>query len=138
MCDCSAYIKITVQSSLEKVRDVENKILKSAEDFGFNSADMFAIRLCLEEALTNAVRHGNNGDDSKSVIVKYRFEGKDLDLIIEDQGKGFNPEGVPDPRCEQNLCKPGGRGLLLMKSYMDKVEYVGKGNVVHMVKRRSS
>ena len=137
MSDSNSYNEIAVQSSLEKVRDVEGKILESAEEYGFNSADMFAIRLCLEEALTNAVRHGNNSDQSKSVKVKYRFVDKALDVYVEDQGAGFNPEAVPDPRCEQNICKPGGRGLLLMKSYMDCVEYVGKGNIVHMIKKRS-
>ena len=137
MCDCSSYTEITVQSSLEKVRGVENRILDTAEKTGFNSAEMFAIRLCLEEALTNAVRHGNHEDISKSVTVKYRFSDIELEIIVEDQGSGFDPGLVPDPRCDQNISKPGGRGLLLMKSYMDKVEYIGKGNAVHMIKRRA-
>ncbi len=137
MCDMSSYTEITVQSSLEKLRSIENQILDTAEQSGFNSADMFAIRLCLEEALTNAVRHGNHEDMTKSVTVRYRLTEIELEIIVEDQGSGFNPSQVPDPRCEQNISKPGGRGLLLMKSYMDKVEYLGRGNIVHLIKRRN-
>ncbi len=132
------YTEITVLSTLEKVRDIEEQILTGASDIGYNSADMFAIKLCLEEALTNAVRHGNCGDDTKSVKVRYCVCESRLEVFVEDQGKGFKPEDVPDPRCEENISRPGGRGLLLMRAYMDTLDYLGRGNIVHMIKKRSS
>ena len=131
------YIEIQVQSSLEEVRDIENQILAKACIAGFNETDMFAIRLCLEEALTNAVRHGNRGDSSKKVTVKYLLEDTLLEIFIEDQGKGFDPGRVPDPRAEENITQPGGRGLLLMKAYMDEIDYLGSGNIVHLIKKKS-
>mgnify|MGYP000892282332 CR=1 FL=1 len=131
------YTEITVLSSLEKVRAIEEQILAGANSIGYNAADMFAIKLCLEEALTNAVRHGNCGDISKSVKVRYCICESALEVFVEDQGKGFRPEEVPDPRSEENISRPGGRGLLLMRAYMDTLDYLGRGNIVHMVKKRS-
>ncbi len=131
------YTEITVLSSLEKVRDIENQILAGATNIGYNASDMFAIKLCLEEALTNAVRHGNRGDNTKLVTVKYCICETALEVFVEDQGTGFNPQAVPDPRSQENISRPGGRGLLLMRSYMDTLDYIGRGNIVHMVKKRS-
>ncbi|MBN2063849.1 MAG: ATP-binding protein [Sedimentisphaerales bacterium] len=131
------YIELTVASNLEEVRGVENQILSAAGDIGFNAADMFAIRLCLEEALTNAVRHGNGGDNSKLVKVKYFLSQALLEIFVEDQGKGFNPGDVPDPRSQENISRPGGRGLLLMNAYLDQLDYLGRGNIVRMIKKRS-
>lgn len=116
---------------------MENQILSAAGAVGFNAADMFAIRLCLEEALTNAVRHGNSGDNSKLVKVKYFLSQTLLEIFVEDQGKGFNPGDVPDPRSQENISRPGGRGLLLMNAYLDQLDYLGRGNIVHMIKKRS-
>lgn len=132
------YTVLTVPGSLEKVRDVENLILTAAGTIGYNQADMFAIRLCLEEALTNAVRHGNGGDITKQVTVRYFISDKMLEVFVEDQGSGFRPEDVPDPRSQENISRPGGRGLLLMRAYLDQLAYLGRGNIVHMVKMRSN
>jgi serine/threonine-protein kinase RsbW len=92
--------------------------------------------LALEESLFNAARHGNKLDPEKTVTVDFLINSEKIDLTVTDQGDGFDPEELPDPRKHENLYKYGGRGVLLMRSYMDVVEFNEKGNQVHMVKYR--
>ncbi len=109
-------------------------LLKEAAGCGFDHEDIFSIHLALEEAFLNAVKHGNKMDPNKKIHVEYLIAPGKFDISIRDDGSGFNPAVVPDPREGQNLYKSSGRGLLLMQSYMDKVEYNKTGNCVHMVK----
>ena len=99
--------------------------------------DIFSIKLALEEALVNAIKHGNQLDPDKSVRVSYRITPDRFDVKITDEGPGFNPEDVPDPTAPENLERPCGRGLLLIRGFMTSVEYKGKGNVVAMSKVRN-
>ena len=90
--------------------------------------------MTLEEAFLNAVKHGNKMDSSKTVKVDYSVSENKLEIAITDQGEGFKPDNIDDPRFGENLFKPGGRGLLLMNSYMDMVKYNEQGNSVYMVR----
>ena len=72
--------------------------------------------------------------DYKGIRVVYNVNRKQAEFFLTDEGKGFNPELIPDPRCDENLYKTEGRGLFLMRAYMDVVEYNRKGNCVHMIK----
>jgi serine/threonine-protein kinase RsbW len=109
-------------------------LVERAGEYGFSDDDIFGIHLALEEAVTNAVKHGNSGDSEKKVTIEYIVNDKIFDITVTDQGNGFAPSDVPDPREEENIYKSGGRGLLLMRAYMDVVEYNQSGNSVHMVK----
>src|SRR5262249_32767790 len=103
----------------------------------FSSSDVFAMRLTLEEALANALKHGNHDDPAKQVQTRYRF-GSDLVLVeIEDEGDGFDPDHLPDPLAPENLEKPSGRGVFLMRHYMTWVRYNERGNCVCLCKQRS-
>ena len=113
-------------------------IMAMLEESGFGKEDVFAVHLALEEALTNAIRHGNEMDPEKEVEVSYSVDSEKFEVWIADEGPGFDPQSVPDPRCGENLYKPNGRGLLLMRSYMDVVEHDGRGNKVHMVRLRNT
>jgi serine/threonine-protein kinase RsbW len=92
------------------------------------------VRLALEEALINAVKHGNQLDPNKKVRVIYRVLRERFDIVITDEGPGFDPKDVPDPTAMENLERPCGRGLLLMRHYMTEVVYNTRGNSVRMSK----
>ena len=92
--------------------------------------------LALEEALVNAIKHGNRMDSAKTVTVRYAVGAKRIVIEIQDQGPGFNPGSVPDPTLPENLENPSGRGLMLMRVYMDDVKHLGCGNCVRMTKSR--
>lgn len=103
----------------------------------YMDADQFGIRLACQEALDNSHQHGNGNDPLKTIHVQYRVDGQEFFIRITDQGIGFDPASVPDPTKLENLEKPSGRGLLLMRRYMEEVLFVGHvGNVVEMRRRR--
>ncbi len=127
------YSMIVESKPSEVVRVCEEVMAKLKEN-GFGKDDLFAVHLTLEEAFLNAVKHGNKCDPSKKVIVEYSVNKEKLEITITDQGPGFKPDNVDDPRFGEALFRPGGRGLLLMNSYMDMVKYNEQGNSVHMVR----
>jgi serine/threonine-protein kinase RsbW len=129
-----ASYSIVVESKPSAVVDVFEQIRSKLIDHNFGKDDIFAIHLTLEEAFLNAVKHGNKMDPSKKVKVEYSVNEDKVEIFITDQGPGFKPESVEDPRFGENLFKPGGRGLLLMNSYMDMVKYNPEGNSVHMIR----
>jgi len=121
-------------SSLERAGKVGDEILASCRAHHFNEQDIFAIKLALEEALVNAVKHGNKCDSSKCIRVQYRVTDHRADIAIEDQGAGFNPAELPDPTADENLCRNCGRGILLMRAYMSNVVFNPQGNKVTLTK----
>lgn len=123
-----------IASTTEAAERLCDELLAAARRQGFQEEDLFAIHLALEEALVNAVQHGNQNDPHKKVTIHYTVTPEQFEITITDQGPGFQPDDLPDPRCPENLCKCSGRGVLLIRSYMDRVEYNPKGNEIHMVK----
>jgi serine/threonine-protein kinase RsbW len=113
---------------------VQAEILREVERHGFNHNSLFATRLALEEALVNAIKHGNQLDSKKTVIVEARVTRDRVEIQIEDQGPGFDRSCVPDPTAEENLCKCSGRGILLIEAYMNKVSWSRGGRRVRMVR----
>ncbi|MCP4378860.1 MAG: ATP-binding protein, partial [bacterium] len=101
---------------------------------GYAEATVFAVRLAVEEALNNAIRHGNAMDPDKTAELSYEVTDEFIDIRVRDEGPGFSFKDVPDPTLDENLDKPTGRGLMLMRAYMDTVEYNDKGNELHLVK----
>ena len=99
---------------------------------------MFGFRLALEEAVVNAIKHGNRLDKNKHVYVVCRSTPEGVWIKITDQGQGFDPEAVPDCTDPAHIDSPNGRGIMLMRNYMSRVEYNDVGNVVVMEKRRDS
>jgi serine/threonine-protein kinase RsbW len=128
---------IIIDSQAGRAERVCRQLLDVAEGNGFDSNDIFAIHLALEEALINAIKHGNRMDPKKQITVEYTISPEKFDVSITDDGSGFRPGDVPDPRDSENLSKPSGRGLLLMKEFMDVVEHNSTGNRVHMIKYKT-
>ncbi len=110
------------------------QVIERLVEFGWSDGDVYAVRLALEEGITNAIRHGNQLDPNKQVTANCRLAAKRVWIEILDEGHGFDPERVPDPTEPENLERPGGRGLLLMRSYMTRVEYSPRGNHLVMEK----
>lgn len=104
---------------------------------GYGREALFAVRLALEEALVNAIRHGNRHVPDGQVDFQWSVDGDEARFDVRDQGEGFDPDAVPDPTEDDNLEIPSGRGIMLMKAYMSEVEYRDPGNHLAMVYRKS-
>jgi serine/threonine-protein kinase RsbW len=118
-----------------RVQDHIERLLRSHQ---FEDREIFGIRLALEEAMVNAIKHGNRMDQSKTVRIRYRVSPNRFEIAITDQGPGFNPEAVPDCCADENLDRPCGRGLFLMRHYMTEVEFHPPGNHLVMTKVRNA
>lgn len=129
---------VTIPSDLAEARRIQELIEGALQASAYAEHDVFAIKLALEEALVNAIKHGNQMDPDKRVFVSYRISPDRFEIRITDEGDGFNPEDVPDPTAIENLERPCGRGLLLMRGFMTEVQYHGKGNSVSMAKVREA
>ena len=129
---------LLIASDPAEARRVQDDIEAALKGVQFSEQDIFCIRLAVEEALVNAMKHGNRMDRTKKVSVSYRVHNDEFIIRIRDEGKGFNPAEVPDPTVEENLERACGRGLLLMRYYMTEVLFLEKGNVCEMRKRRAA
>lgn len=127
--------QVSIPSDLDEARRLQTSIEDELQNVSrFTETEIFAIKLALEEALVNAIKHGNQMDRTKKVHVAYRVTPDRFDIRIVDEGPGFDPEDVPDPTAPENLERPCGRGLLLMRHYMNHIEYLRPGNCVVMSK----
>ncbi len=117
-----------IPSDTARGREVQEQIVSGMEQRGFSPRDVFGVRLALEEALVNAIKHGNRMDPNKSVQIDWTLSESGVRVVIEDEGEGFDVSDVPDPTDDENLDKPGGRGIMLMRSFMSVVEYNESGN----------
>jgi len=129
---------IVLKSRFSAVEAVCKRILAALEAENFSKDDVFAVHLGLEEAFLNAVKHGNKCRPDKKVIVNYSISPRRVEISVTDEGKGFNPHNVPDPREGDNIFKIGGRGLFLIRAFMDKVKFNNTGNSIAMVKYNSN
>jgi len=125
---------LVVESRPSAVVEVWEQLLSKLESSGFSKEDIFAVHLAVEEAFLNAVKHGNKMNSAKNVKIDYSVGLDKVEISLTDQGDGFEPEAVADPRWGESLYKPEGRGLLLMNSYMDVVKFNERGNSVYMVR----
>ena len=110
----------------------QDQLLARLQSLGYTHEALHGVRLALEEALVNAIKHGNQMDQAKRVHVRYRLGANSFAIEIRDEGPGFDPEDVPDPTAPENLERPCGRGLLLMRHYMTECEFLPPGNVCRM------
>jgi serine/threonine-protein kinase RsbW len=121
--------------NIDLVDDVAEAVLRRA---GLDDDGVERLGLAIREAVANGVQHGNKGQPEKRVSISFVFNTEELSIRIQDEGDGFDLGGLPDPLAPENLFKPRGRGILLMRSFMDEVdfEFSGtKGTVVRMFKR---
>ena len=129
---------IIVESKPSAMTQPCQRLLEVLAQRGFSQDDIFAIHLAVEEAFLNAVKHGNKMDPDKKVAIDYILDQEKLEIWIADEGSGFDPKSVPDPRVGENLYRPEGRGLLLISAYMHLIEYNKQGNRVHMIRYKNT
>jgi serine/threonine-protein kinase RsbW len=131
------HTTVVIQSSGDLARKLCREIVGQIDPNDFSQDECFGIQLAIEEAIINAVEHGNRLDPLKTVTVEYSIAPDMFEISITDEGCGFTPDAVPDPREDENIHNVNGRGIVLMRACMDRVEYNEKGNCVRMVKRRA-
>ncbi len=124
----------TIPSDSMAGKQVIDQLLGKLAELEWNESDVFGVHLAVEEALVNAIKHGNQNDKNKNVHVHYKASPESIHIQITDEGAGFNPDDVPNPTEDENLELPSGRGLMLMRSFMSSVQFNGQGNQVTMEK----
>jgi serine/threonine-protein kinase RsbW len=132
--DAPKKVVIKVPSDTRHLRKVSIEIEKSLASYKLDEASLFDIRLCVEEAVRNAMVHGNRSDKDLHVEVSCWVKNGKLNIVVEDKGPGFDHTNVPDPTNNENLLKTSGRGVCLIRRLMDRAEYNGSGNKLTMVK----
>ena len=123
-----------IPSDITYVRKVSSEVENFLKKEDVDNFDIFDIRLCVEEAVKNAIIHGNKEDRNLKVKFSYKLKNCEFIFEIEDEGKGFDHTKVPDPTCEENLLKTGGRGVFIIGKLMDKVNYKENGTKIYMTK----
>jgi len=115
-------VSYTMDSTLETVDTAEQTATRIAVESGFDEDQVTQIAMAVREAAVNAVLHGNAYDPDKKVRFDFERTGGELVITIRDQGKGLDPSKIPDPLSAENLMKTSGRGIFLIRSFMDEVE----------------
>ena len=108
---------------MESVSEVEAAADKLAAEAGLSEDERFHVTMAVREAAVNAVLHGNEYDATREIAVGLENTGKSLVFTIADEGRGFNPESLPDPLAPENLLRGTGRGIFLIRSLMDEVHF---------------
>ncbi|MFO7256064.1 MAG: ATP-binding protein [Bacteroidota bacterium] len=125
-------ISIQIPSIAENIRMIESFIDNAKERFNLEDDIYGNIMIAVTEAVNNAIKHGNNSNKLKNVHLSLSLEQSMIKFIVKDEGSGFDYENLPDPTAPENLEKPGGRGIFLMKHLSDEVKFTEGGKVVEM------
>lgn len=129
-------VEIRFNSSLailDLIQPITNKV---CNQLGFDEDTQYWVWLATQEALNNAIKHGNQMDDKKKVQFAIQVENQEFRIVVRDEGKGFDMSKIPDPTNPENLLKTSGRGIFYMNSFMDRVEYnTENGTTVTMTKQ---
>jgi serine/threonine-protein kinase RsbW len=129
-------VSYTFDSTLETVDSAEQAATRFAADNGFDEDEIMQISMAVREAAVNAVLHGNAYDPNKKVKLEFERTTRDLVITIRDQGAGLDPAKIPDPLAPENLLKTSGRGIFLIRSFMDEVQILPStsGTEIKLVK----
>lgn len=111
--------------------------LDQLEAYKWSDKQVFGIHVALEEALMNAIKHGNQGDESKLVAIEFELTESQFQAQITDEGNGFTMSNIPDPTQDDNLELPTGRGMAMIRNFVDEVKYNEKGNSLIIVAHRT-
>jgi serine/threonine-protein kinase RsbW len=132
-------IELVLPSNIEAIAEAEAAAADAVGRAGLGEDAAFGIGLAVREAVTNAIIHGNQQDETKTVEVSFTSSSSALVILVRDKGEGFDPAAVPDPTDPQHLLQASGRGILFMRTFMDEVEWARHpegGTVVRMIKKR--
>jgi serine/threonine-protein kinase RsbW len=116
-------ITCTLESTLDSVNRVEQMAEEMARKAGIDEDELYRVTMAVREAAVNAVLHGNSYDPHKQITATFENTGADLVITIADQGVGLDPATLPDPLAPENLLRGSGRGIFLIRSFMDEVHF---------------
>ena len=131
-------VKLDIASRFEMLDVAQTVLSQICKIAGFKEETIHYLAVAVRESLVNAIKHGNAQDESKRVEIQFTLNEGARVVEVKDQGKGFQPEEVPDPLAPENLLKAYGRGIFFMRQFMDEVSYSFPsrgGTVVRMVKK---
>jgi serine/threonine-protein kinase RsbW len=131
--------ELVLPSRVEAVADAAAAAAEVMSRAEVSEEAAFGVDMAVREAVTNAVLHGNRQDETKTVEVTFTTSPEAIEITVRDRGNGFNPEQVPDPTDAQNLLKTSGRGVFLIRTFMDEAEWSPHpegGTLVRMSKKR--
>jgi serine/threonine-protein kinase RsbW len=134
----ASVVEAVFESDLKNVEAAEEVVERVCTSLGFDEEELHKIGMAVHESMINAIWHGNKNDPAKRVWLQFRVYDDRLEIRIRDQGAGFNLDGIPHPLEPENLLKVSGRGIFLIRSFMDdfRVNRTGSGTEVTLVKRR--
>lgn len=130
-------IEKSIPSDLDVAHELIEQTILAMSDLEWPGGDMFHVQMAMEEALVNAIEHGNKRCASKQVTVAISVSVEEITIQIKDQGDGFDHRNVADPTEEERLDQPRGRGVLLIRELMSHSRYNESGNELVMTKQRS-
>ena len=125
-------IKIEIPSLGENIRIIESFIDNAKERFKLDDDIYGNIMIAVTESVNNAIIHGNKSDKSKNVQLTLEIEESSIKFVVKDEGPGFDYQNLPDPTAPENLDKPGGRGIFLMKNLCDEVSFKENGTIIEL------
>lgn len=126
-------IRIQVPALSENIRMIESFIDNAKEKYKLDDDIYGNIMIAVTEAVNNAIRHGSKSDSTRNVSLSLALDNSSIRFRVEDEGEGFNYDNLPDPTAPENIEKPGGRGIFLMKHLSDEVTFHEGGRVVELV-----
>lgn len=127
-----------ITSRIESIYPLEQKILAAVRSMGFSEDELFSLRLALDEALINAIMHGNGGHEHKRVVVNLSVDPSHVSVSVADEGDGFDIDSLFDPTAEEYIHATHGRGVFLIRQFMDEVAFNERGNEITFTLRRSN
>ena len=132
-------IHIEIPSQLKFIKGIAHNIIADAKLMGYDEADLHdKIPVTVDEAVTNAIKHGNKFQEDKKVYIDIHIDVERIKIVVADEGPGFDVKAVPDPTDPANFLKPSGRGILFMSIGMDEVRFNEKGNILTLIKYKNS
>ncbi len=116
-------LSLQLKSTMESVAEVEAAAEKLAAEAGLDEDERFHVTMAAREAAVNAVLHGNEYDPARQISASFENTGASLVIVVADQGKGLDPDTLPDPLAPENLLRGTGRGIFLIRAFMDEVHF---------------
>ena len=137
----ASVVEVVLENDLKNVEVAEEIARRISDTAGFDEDDQHKIDMAVHESVINAIWHGNKNDPSKHVRLRFEIYSDRLEIHVRDQGNGYDPSRLLDPLAEENLLNVSGRGIFLIRTFMDeyRVENIaGEGTEVILVKRLNS
>jgi serine/threonine-protein kinase RsbW len=119
---------LDIKSDISELRKVERFLTEIFREFNLTEKYFNNTYLCISEAVVNSIKHGNKNDINKNISIVVNCNLTELNVLVEDEGNGFDLSVIPDPTCEKNLKNESGRGIFIIKALTSKIEYNEKGN----------